>query len=97
MWSRELEWLLAAGGQAGETIVGYYGRVSCVLPYFFLCGAGRCCGWDGKYFACWAVLSIYLSGILSSYHDRCVGYERDGSRRDSRLESLLEGIVEMYR
>jgi hypothetical protein len=43
------------------------------------------------------VLSIYLSGILSSYHDRCVGYERDGSRRDSRLESLLEGIVEMYR
>jgi hypothetical protein len=36
MWSRELEWLLAAGGQAGETIVGHYGRVSCVLAWFFM-------------------------------------------------------------
>jgi hypothetical protein len=44
MWSRELEWLLAAGGQAGETIVGYYDRVSCVLPYFFV--------------LCWAVLWV---------------------------------------
>jgi hypothetical protein len=60
MWSRELEWLLAAGGQAGETIVGYYGTVLWVgwKIFHLLGGAGR--------------QSVYR---LSSYNDRCVGYE----------------------